>query len=294
MTATNTRFDMKKPVLLSLISGLLLTAHPAAAADTVAVPKAELDACLQTIDRLNRLDCFDKLLGTPISVLSGGGSPTTASASSSQEKPPIAALAHAMERARTSGDDGWQLRYSRVGSNDLLTLPELMAEAAETAAAPPPLLTEKDALPEKSAAIYAAQNSGDLLQPGTANVYLTMPETPPADATGPADRAILMLSCEANITTARLILPQPLSLGPHTIEIRTASGRPETETWQAVADGTVLMNARGLTSIADITQWRTAPRIQMSLGIGNENRALLFEMENLADMLPPLRRACQW
>ncbi|MGV0911536.1 type VI secretion system-associated protein TagO [Martelella sp. FOR1707] len=293
MTATHTRFDMKKPVLLSLISGVLLTAHPAAAADTVAVPKAGLDACLQTVDRLNRLDCFDKLLGTPISVLSGGWSPTTAPASSFHEKPPIAALAHAMEQARMAGDEGWQFRYSRVGSNDLLTLPELMAEAAAAPAAPPPP-AENGALPEKSAAIYAAQNPGDLLQPGTANVYLTMPETPPADATGPADRAILMLSCEANITTARLILPQPLSLGPHTIEIRTASGRPETETWQAVADGAVLMNARGLTSIADITRWRTAPRIQLSLGIGNENRALLFEMGNLADILPPLRRACQW
>lgn len=293
MTATHTRFDMKKPVLLSLISGVLLAAYPAAAADTVAVPKAGLDACLQTVDRLNRLDCFDKLLGTPISVLSGGTSPTAAPASSSQEKPPIAALAHAMEQARTAGDDGWQFRYSQVGSNDPLTLPELMAEAAAAPAAPPPP-ADIDALPEKSAAIYAAQNPGDLLQPGTANVYLTMPETPPADATGPADRAILMLSCEANITTARLILPQPISLGPHTIEIRTASGRPETETWQAVADGTVLTNARGLTSIADITRWRTAPRTQMSLGIGNENRALLFEMGNLADMLPPLRRACQW
>ncbi|MET3600446.1 type VI secretion system-associated protein TagO [Martelella mangrovi] len=284
---------MKTPVLLSLMSGLLLAAHPAAA-DTVAVPKAGLDTCLQTIDRLNRLDCFDKLLGTPMSVLSGGTSSVGSPAPSSQEKPPIAVLAHAMEQARKAGDDGWQFRYSRVGSDDLLTLPELMAEAAAAPTAPPPPLAEEDALPEKSAAIYAAQNPGDLLQPGTANVYLTMPETPPSDATDPADRAILMLSCEANITTARIILPQSLSLGPHTIEIRTASGRPETETWQAVADGTVLMNARGLTSIADITQWRAAPRIQMSLGIGNENRALLFEMENLAEMLPPLRRACQW
>nr|WP_272210060.1 type VI secretion system-associated protein TagO [Marinicella sp. W31]MDC2875917.1 type VI secretion system-associated protein TagO [Marinicella sp. W31] len=198
-----------------------------------------------------------------------------------------------MERARAAGDDGWQFRYSRVGSNRLLTLPELMAEAAAAPAAPPPP-TENGALPEKSAAIYAAQIPGDLLQPGTTNIYLTMPETPPSDAMGSDNRAILMLSCEANITTARLILPQPLSLGPHAIEIRTASGRPETETWQAIADGTVLMNARGLTSIADITRWRTAPRIQISLGIGNENRALLFEMGNLADMLPPLRRACQW
>ena len=283
---------MKKPVLLSLMSGLLLAAQPAAA-DTVAVPKAELQTCLQTTDRLNRLDCFDQLLGTPMSVLSGSTSPTAAPASSSHEKPPIAALAHAMEQARMAGDEGWQFRYSRVGSNELLTLPELMAEAAAAPVAPPPP-ADNGALPEKSAAIYAAQYPGDLLQPGTANVYLTMPETPPADATGPADRAILMLSCEANITTARLILPQPVSLGPHAIEIRMANGRPETETWQAVADGTVLMNARGLTSIADITRWRAAPRIQLSLGIGNENRALLFEMNNLADMLPPLRRACQW
>nr|WP_272210061.1 hypothetical protein [Marinicella sp. W31]MDC2875918.1 hypothetical protein [Marinicella sp. W31] len=88
MTATNTRFDMKTPVLLSLISGLLLAAHPAAAAETVAVPKAGLGTCLQTVDRLNRLDCFDQLLGTPMSVLSGGVSPSDAPAPPSQEKRP--------------------------------------------------------------------------------------------------------------------------------------------------------------------------------------------------------------
>ncbi|WP_161599757.1 type VI secretion system-associated protein TagO [Roseibium sediminis] len=287
---------------LLLGTALCLSAQGSASARDVA-DKA-IEACTQEPDRFDRLACFDALLGTPKSVIAGKKpilwTPETSSApapSKYENFGPLERIAHEMEDARPSGDQSWQFRYSRVGQPSLRTLQELIVDVRQAAEQPLPADFGDESgaiLPEKAAAALVERSPEDTLEPGTANIYLTMGETLPADAAADERKTILMLSCEADITTARLMLPSEAPVRRNQVEVRVDGNIAERDIWQTSENDRVLMAARGLVSISHITKWIQSERLQFDVVVDGREKAIVFETSNLKELLQPLRRACRW
>lgn len=294
------RFKSSTLSCLALSTALCLATMPTSFARDISDDAIRI--CTQEPDRFDRLACFDALLGTPKSVIAGKTpvlwDPETET-TPTPDRPnygPLEAIAHKMEDARPAGDPSWQFRYSKVGQTSLRTLEQLVNDAQTDENTPliAEFKDEEEILPEKAAAALVARSPETTLEPGTANIYLTMAETPPADAGEDEPKAILMLSCEADITTARLILPVEAPRRRNQVSVRVDGNVAKEDIWQTSENDRVLMAARGLVSISHITKWIQSQRLQFDLFVNGQNKAIVFETANLKEMLPPLRRACRW
>jgi type VI secretion system protein VasI len=242
--------------------GLTLVCLPALAGEW-AVGDDQIEACRTTGDRVRRLTCFDALFRVP-------KAPDVVAETTPPPRPasPLRSLALSQERGR-----GAQVTpVTRVRPWG----PEGGAVSVEPVEASDPSVR-------------------DLLPVG-ADVFVTVAETPgPPDPPPPLDeRAVLLLTCEHDITGLYFVLPEPVSDGRARVEIAGDRGAPMTLNWRDFGHGDVILAGRGLESIALIRSLSASRRLHVRVDYPKGPRAFVFEVSGLDEALKPLRQACHW
>jgi type VI secretion system protein VasI len=283
--------------IVSMMAGSL--AGPGTAfASAISVDQNALEKCRTEVDRFDRLSCFDKLFETPTDIVVEQEEPLWEKKIPSAKAPygRLEALVRKIETSRIKGDDTWQFRYRTTGQAKLQTLDEMMVELAKPTSQnkEASVKNETGIMPEKAVATLVAHSDDTKLEPGIANIYLTMPEILSPDSPSEAGQAILFLTCEEDITTAGIILPQAVDRTKIPTQIRRDGNIAEKDIWQTSESYRVLISARGLVSISHICKWLQTKRTQISLPLEGKQRAFVFEMSNLRQMIGPLRKACRW
>lgn len=105
-------------------------------------------------------------------------------------------------------------------------------------------------------------------------------------------RPILMLSCVDNITRLQVALPKPIKLGSVNVSLGTDNGSFDS-TWFVREDGFLLEASRGLTGIQEIQKLFSSKLLKIKLSTAELNQ-LIFNIENLATEIEPLKKACHW
>lgn len=220
----------------------------------------QIEACRKTEDRVRRLNCFDALFHV--------ASPEPAQATSAPARPssPIRSLAFSQERERGS-----------------LTAPLVRVRPWGSERLSPP--------PEAS---NAAREPGE--SPAGADVFVSIAERPATlDPPVPLDdRAVMLLTCEQDITGLYFVLPEPVADGRARVEIAGDRGSPMTLNWRDFGEGGVILAGRGLESIALIRSLWASRRLHVRVDYPKGPRAFVFEVEKLDEAVRPLRQACHW
>ncbi len=274
--------------VLSASSSILPAAS--ARADTVRVEKAQLEVCTQTIGRVNRLACFDRLFETSITVLSAGEPIPEFVEELNAPDGPLEQQARRMEAEREAHDQTWQFRFGAIGHPAKFRWDDIKDKKKIIK----PVKLRDGSIPEKAQALVNEVGHEPVIEPGATNVYLSMKEFRSADAPEEDTPAILMLSCVADITTAALILGTPQEQRRVPLRILLKGQRSDDDVWQSAESKRILISPRGLTSIAHINRWTQVERVQFEVETDGRSHAYLFEMTNLKSMLEPIRRACHW
>jgi type VI secretion system VasI family protein len=249
------------PTILALVSAL---AGPAAAAtDPVNGPGA---TCREIVDRVARLACFDAAYRTPLPP---------------EPKPlpdvavtlpgnigPIRKLTKQFEAMRSAGDGGWVVRARPWREDILLATADFDGRVAAG------------------------------LSPESTDIFMTMREAGPASGTPsekPADeQAVLMLSCENDITTLGVLLPKPINSLQANLSLSGDRGSIFKLNWRDTENGDVVIAGRGLESIDTIKTIAGYERVQLQVSYADGARAFVFDTADLGDKLKPLRVACHW
>ncbi|KZK86265.1 hypothetical protein PsW64_01518 [Pseudovibrio sp. W64] len=283
------------PIFATALAGLIaaptsISLSSASYAETITLEKQVVEKCTLTIGRVNRLSCFDQLLKTPLEVLSAGEPNPEFVENVNAPAGRLERQAKAMERTRSSGDLTWQFRFGAVGHPAIFRWDEIQEETIPAQ----PLEQRDGAIPEKAQALQTEQGQQPVIQPGETNVYLSMKAVQSVDAGIEEKPAILLLSCVEDITTVALVLNEPHVKRRVPIRVMLRDQRIDNDVWQSAESKRILISPRGLTSIAHINRWANVDRVQLDVVSDDGSRAYLFDLANLQDMLPPLRKACHW
>jgi type VI secretion system VasI family protein len=247
--------------LTLIMSGLV--SPDAANADPVNGPGA---TCRVIADRVARLACFDAAYRTPL--------PPEPKPLPDVESPvpgkigPIRKLTQQFEAMRPAGDGDWMVR-ARPWREDILL----------------------------SAADFDGRVAAGL-SPEAADIFMTMREAGPASGTPsekPADeQAVLMLSCENDITTLGVLLPKPINSLQANLSLSGDRGSVFKLNWRDTENGDVVIAGRGLESIDTIKTVAGYDRVQLQVSYPDGARAFVFDTADLSEKLKPLRAACHW
>lgn len=232
--------------------------------------------CSKIGDRVQRLYCFDTLFNSPVPTLT---------VRKNSEKPieqpdgPLKTLADLLERQRTADDTTWVLRMRPWHETTLLTIDDFNR-----------ILTT--ALNRHSISENASEQS---LTPQTVDVFLTTREANVPNNNNFTKEAIMMLSCENDITTLAVLLPKPINTLQANIILSSGSGSIFKLHWRDVENGGVVIAGRGLESIDTIKTIASYPRVQLQVNYPDDGpRVFIFDMNDLGNKLKPLRLACHW
>lgn len=257
---------------MSIIIGPGLIGSPAFAQHIN--PPASAMACIDMVDRVARLACFDAAYNTPIAS-------SEEQKSGDDQSPPLKAgplrhLAQRLEQFRHGDEAGWIVRLRSWDEETLWTEEEFGSR-----------------LP--GATVPAAPSGPDT---APADVFMTMREID-ADAAvengkSAGEKAVLMLSCENNITTLGVLLPRPINTLQANLSLSGDRGSVARLNWRDVENGDVIIAGRGLESINTIRTIAGYGRIQLQVTYPDAVRAFVFDTADLSSRLKPLTTACHW
>ncbi|AUG55447.1 type VI secretion system-associated protein TagO [Thalassospira marina] len=230
-----------------------------------------LAACFTTANRLDRLGCYDSLLGRP--GMGDEGVAIAQPVETDDEKTPLA----------VSYVNGF-LRSANVTPEGVaVTLLDHKSGAKITG--PNGDLLDRINPPRDMADFDQLRRQADL--------YLALPAL--ADA---GEKGAMLVSCENNITRMRLMWMDGFS--GRTVNARflyggSISQENATGTLLRVnGQGHILETPRGLESIRLLKTITDGSRIQVSVDAGNEQRSLFFDADALRSALPMMGRHCAW
>jgi len=282
----NTIWSLVIPLAwLALTLDFLAFAQETMVGETVAGNDNKLAAaqkCRSLGDNMQRLLCFDGVFDTPLMAVTAQeqADETASSAFSPNAAPPDAAplderpigeMIAAMERTRQPGFEGWQVHVRRWQAGNL-SWQGTMAAA------------------DLSDADLTRNNS----ERNPVDIFMTM-----AQAEAPADRpqserAVLLISCDNDITTLGVLLPRPINSLSANLSLSGPGGVLHRLNWRNVESGSVVIAGRGLESIDTIKAIANYPRIQFQVAYPDGPRAFVFNMRDLKAHLRPFRIACHW
>lgn len=263
--------------MLRMISTLGMTALLTTAFNSVVLADdaetlSKANDCRKIDDRMKRLLCFDALFETPLTnAPQSADGQTAASETVAEVRGPIRRLMEAMEQSRAPGETGWIVRVRPWNSDALM---------------------EASALDQVAANIRSS--TGEQAEGNPVDIFMTMKEADvPADRPH-ADEAVLLLSCQNDITTLGVLLPKPIRSLQANLSMSGAGGKMFRLNWRDVENGTVVIAGRGLESIDTIKSLSNYQRIQLQVNYKEGSRAFIFDMHDLKDRLKPFRLACHW
>jgi len=236
-----------------------------------------VNQCRILEDNMQRLLCFDNLFDTPLVMApTQEHDPKQAASSVAEEVEtplprPIGDMVLAMERGRSNGEQDWQVHIRRWQGG------ELAWEGSMAAAN----LTEAE-----------LQRNNSERNP--VDIFMTMGQAEvPAD--GPqSERAVLLISCDNDITTLGVLLPRPINTLSANLSLSGPGGVVHRLNWRNVESGSLVIAGRGLESIDTIKAIANYPRIQFQVVYPDGPRAFIFNMRDLKAHLRPFRIACHW
>ena len=268
---------MNSPVsALVLATGLALAGE--SAAQQIVLDGAAVEACLSEDDRIDRLGCYDLLLGRPSDPPALLPPPEPIAAEGVSEIPAETRAFQRLFQTPTVTDEGVAVT---VLAND-------------TGQA---VLRDPDRFLQQ---IMSGQ-SGDQSEAFRRDhdVFLAIPTLPDQGEEG-----MLVVSCENNITHLRAIWPTPFDRSA--IASRFLFGnaladpsRQRDMVLRARPGGFELIGPRGLESIRMLGEAVSGQRLQIATGTGSGAgpdavRSLFFDMEPLRAALPLVARHCSW
>ncbi|MHC5308062.1 type VI secretion system-associated protein TagO [Bartonella sp. LJL80] len=230
--------------------------------------------CIEITDRVQRLLCFDDVYKSPVAKVE----PIAVENTTKIVTGPMRSMAETLERQRVAGDMKWITRARPWQETMLLTEDDYMRILNAR--------SNREPADDNSAKLeWTAQ---------TVDIFMTMKEADvPADRPQ-ADEAIMMLSCENDITTLAVLLPKPIMTLQANLSLSSGNGSIFKLNWRDVENGTVVIAGRGLESIASIKTISNYARVQLQVNYPEGPRAFIFDMNDLKDRLKPLRLACHW
>ncbi|KZL05018.1 hypothetical protein PsAD2_04569 [Pseudovibrio axinellae] len=291
MTHNRVGYCVRSLLVTSAVCATLSSSFAAATnIDLLTISTQTLHQCTQTVGRVDRLACFDRLFETPLEVLTAEEPLPAFVKNVDAEDGPLEHQARLMEKGRETNDRNWQFRFGSLGHPARFRWEDIQDERSKKKSK----RVSSTVIPEKVEATFQENRPEPVIEPGATNVYLSMKEFRSADTAAGEKPAILLLSCVADITTAALILNGPLPARRVPLRVLLKDQQIQDDMWQAAESKRVLISPRGLTSIAHINRWSQVERVQFEVDIGGQSRAYLFETANLKDLLKPIRRACHW
>jgi len=242
--------------------------------------------CREIDDRMQRLLCFDTLFDTPLTQIKPAD--TQEEESLPQTKlveaqdamkatRPIGQMIGEMERGRNRTDGGWITHIRQWQGEDIIW------QGA------------KDIMNLSEAELGRGADVGK-----RTDIFMTMIEvanevgTEQENGQETTDKAVLLLSCDNDITTLGLLLPRPIDTLTVSLSLSGSGGLSQRLNWRNVENGTLLIAGRGLESIDTIKAIAASPRIQFQVNYSQGSRAFVFNMHNLKEQLKPFRTACHW
>lgn len=231
--------------------------------------------CSKIVDRVQRLYCFDTLFNSPLPTLQGEDTDNH----TDQTDGPIKSLATLLERQRPIDDTNWILRLRPWRETMLLTVDDFNRIITS---APNQQLSDENSIDHK-------------WTPETVDVFLTMREANVPDDRRQKKEAIMMLSCDNDITTLAVLLPKPIKTLQANISLSSGNGSIFKLNWRDVENGSVVIAGRGLESIDTIKTIANYPRVQLQVNYPDDgSHVFIFDMNDLGSKLKPLRLACHW
>jgi len=233
--------------------------------------------CRAIEDNMQRLLCFDGLFDTPVAIAPTQDQTSqqkAATLSDETQAPlarPIGDMVLAIEQTRPANSDAWQVHIRRWTGGDLAW----------------------------QGAMEAANLNDSDLQRGNSernpvDIFMTMSQAEvPADRPQ-SERAVLLISCDNDITTLGVLLPQPINTLSANLSLSGPGGVLHRLNWRNVESGSLVIAGRGLESIDTIKAIANYPRIQFQVAYPDGPRAFVFNMRDLKAHLRPLRIACHW
>jgi type VI secretion system protein VasI len=258
----------------SIVVALTLGLSPASSQEENKAPAQEaIEVCRMTADRIGRLACFDRLFATPIAI----AAPKTLQAAPAESAASVVRrLALTQEEMRRPGQADWLLRL-KAWNDDAYFPIESISDL------------------DRRRSEIAAQKPGWTLE--ASDLFLTMREADVAERAAPVrleEQAVLMISCENDITTLYFTLPRPVSDARTQVAVSSDRGAPLTLRWRDFESGDVILAGRGLESIDVLNTLVTFKRIQLQVKYDDGPRAFVFDIGDLGEKLRPLRQACHW
>jgi len=227
--------------------------------------------CSHIKDRVQRLLCFDELFKSTMEQFKV----EEVEKAPKKQVGPIRLMATVLERQRAAGETSWIMRARPWHQNVLLT-----AEDYEHT-----LLGRADRDMAGATGPWSAQS---------VDIFMTMNEADAAPGRPLDDKAILLLSCENDITTLGVLLPKPIRTLQANLSLSAGSGSLFKLNWRDVENGDVVIAGRGLESIDTIKTIANYSRVQLQVTYPEGSRSFVFDMHDLKDRLKPLRTACHW
>ncbi|UXM95228.1 type VI secretion protein [Bartonella sp. HY329] len=230
--------------------------------------------CRAIDDRMQRLLCFDELFKTPVEIKPVVIVPIEPVKTDG----PIRSMAKNLETLRAVNDINWVLRMRPWQETMLLT----QSDYENIIASPANRRGEGENAIEHQ------------WTPQTVDVFMTMKEADVSADRPSDDQAIMMLSCENDISTLAVLLPKPIKTLQANIALSSGSGSVFHLNWRDVEDGKVIIAGRGLESIDTIKTLANYKRLQLQVNYPDGPRAFVFDMNDIGSRLKPLRTACHW
>ncbi|OKH86429.1 type VI secretion system-associated protein TagO [Thalassospira sp. TSL5-1] len=230
-----------------------------------------LAACFATANRLDRLGCYDSLLGRPNT--GDEGIAIAKPAADEDEKTPLAiSYVNGFLRSSNITPEGVAVTLldHKTGAKITGTNGDLLDRIN-----PPRDMADFDQLRRK------------------ADLYLALPAL--ADA---GEKGAMLVSCENNITRMRLMWINDFA--GRTVDARFLYGNSLAQEnaigtlLRVNGQGHILETPRGLESIRLLKTITNGSRIQVSVDAGNEQRSLFFDADALRSALPMMGRHCAW
>lgn len=238
-----------------------------------AILGSEGKKCIEISDRVQRLLCFDEVYKSPVTK----EKTTTVENKTKNIAGPIRIMAETLERQRIEGDMNWIMRARPwqetmlLADNDYNSMLNGKEKSIEHGGGP-----DHEWTAQAVDIFMTIRNSNNFVD--NANV----------------DNAIMMLSCENDITTLAVLLPKPIKTLQANLLLSSNSGSIFKLNWRDVENGTVVIAGRGLESIATIKTISNYSRVQLQVNYPEGSRTFVFDMNDLKDRLRPLRLACHW
>lgn len=228
--------------------------------------------CSHIKDRVQRLLCFDDLFKSTLEQPQIEKAPEIRIKAAG----PMRLMATVLEEQRAPGEKNWIMRV-RPWRETMLLTPYDHERG----------FTGRHTQGGRSApAEWNAQS---------VDIFMTMKEETDAHKERAfSEKAILMLSCENDITTLGVLLPKPITTLQANLSLSAGNGSTFKLNWRDVENGDVVIAGRGLESIDTIKTIANYERVLLQVTYPEGPRSFVFDMHDLKDRLKPLRTACHW